>query len=125
MLRSAKHALQELERARLVERLVQVAALRALDAGRAAPLAGASLKQLGGVVRPALEDVEAALRDTHAASVAVVDEDRRPAGLEVEVGREAADVPAVAHRPEWQERDQRVLCCVERSEKARHLLEAL
>ena len=32
----------------------------------------------------------------------------------MEVRREPADVPAVAHRPERQERDQRVLCRVER-----------
>ena len=39
-------------------------------------------------------------------------------GLEVEVGREAADVPAVAHRPERQQRDHRVLGGVQRAEQA-------
>ena len=60
-----------------------------------------------------------------AAGVAVVDEDRRPAGLEVDVRREAADVPAVAHRPERQQRDQRVLGRVQRREQHRHLLQAV
>ena len=53
-----------------------------------------------------------------AAGVAVVDEDRRAAGLEVDVRREAADVPAVAHRPERQQRDQRVLGGMERRRAA-------
>ena len=60
-------------------------------------------------------------RGSHAARVAVVDEDRRPPGLVVEVGREPADVPAVAHRPERQQRDHRVLGRVERAEEPRHL----
>ncbi len=58
-----------------------------------------------------------------AARVAVVDEDRRAAGLVVDVRREAADVPAVAHRPQRQERDEAVLGGVERAEELRHLLE--
>ena len=108
----------------LVEHVVQVAALRRLDAGRAAALARAAGDHLRGVRDPALERLEAARGDPDAAGVAVVDEDRRPAGLEVDVRREAADVPAVAHRPERQQRDQRVLGGVERAEQLRHPLEA-
>src|SRR6185436_6293374 len=66
---------------------------------------------------PTLEGLEAALGDADAARVAVVDEDRRRAGLEVDIGREAADVPAVAHRPEREQRDHRVLGRVERAEQ--------
>src|SRR6478672_11304881 len=109
MLRRGQHPVEERERPGLVERLVQVPALRALDARRAAALAWAATEQLRGVGRPALEHVEAALGDADAAGVAVVDEDRRAAGLEVEVRREAADVPAVTHRPQRQQGDQRVL----------------
>jgi hypothetical protein len=60
-----------------------------------------------------------------AARVAVVDEDCRAPGLVVEVGRKPADVPAVAHRPEWKERDHRVLGRVERAEEPRHLVDAV
>src|SRR4051812_21705471 len=68
-----EHPAQEAEGARLVERLVEVAALRALDAGRAAALARTALQQLRRVRGPALEDLEAALGDPDAARVAVVD----------------------------------------------------
>ena len=68
--------------------------------------------------------LEAALGDPDPAGVAVVDEDRRPAGLRVDVRGEAADVPAVAHRPEREQRDHRVLGGVERAEQAGIALEA-
>ena len=42
----------------------------------------------------------------------------------MEVRREAADVPPVAHRPERQQRDHRVLGGVQRAEQLRQLLEA-
>ena len=71
------------------------------------------------VADPALELVVAALSDPDAARVAVVDEDRRAAGLEVEVRREAADVPAVAHGPERKDGDHRVLRGVQRAEQLR------
>ena len=64
-----------------------------------------------------------ALGDPDPARVAVVDEDGRAAGLEVQVRGETADVPAVAHRPERQERDQRVLRRVQGAEQLRHLLD--
>ena len=51
------------------------------------------------------------------AGVAVVDEDRRAAGLRVQVGREAADVPAVAHRQQREDGDLRVLGGVQRAEE--------
>ena len=88
-------------------------------------LARAALEHAHRVGDPALELVEAALRDADAAGMAVVDEDRRLAGVLVDVRREAADVPAVAHRPERQERDHRVLGGVERGEQRRHRLEAV
>ena len=69
---------------------------------------------------PVGEAVEAALGDPDAARVALVDEDRRQAGLLVDVRREPADVPAVAHREERQQRDQRVLGGVERRDERRH-----
>ena len=113
-----REAAVEHARAGLVEHVVQVAALRALDARRAAVGARAAGDHPRRVGDPALELLEAALGDPDAAGVAVVDEDRRPAGLGVEVRREAADVPAVAHRPERQHRDQRVLGRVQRRRAA-------
>src|SRR5438128_1505193 len=120
-----RHPRQKFEGTGLVEELVQVPALRALNARGAAAFAGTAGEELGGIGYPALELVEATGRDADPAGVAVVDEDRRRAGVEVEVGREAADVPAVAHRPQRQERDQRVLGRVEGREEQRHRLEAL
>src|SRR5919106_3972345 len=104
-----EHPPEEREGAVLVQELVQVAALGGLDAGRAAVGARAPGEQALGVRHPALDLVVAAARDADAARVAVVDEHRRPARLEVQVRREAADVPAVAHGPERQERDHGVL----------------
>src|SRR5881398_2546125 len=91
-----QHSLEQREGAGLVERLVQVPALRALHAGGTTVLARAAVQQLGRVRDPALERIEAALGDADAARVAVVDKDRRRAGLEMQIRREAADVPAVA-----------------------------
>src|SRR5262252_5648969 len=85
-----RHPRQKCEGTGLVEELVQVAALRALDARGASTLAWTAGEELGGVRDPALELVEAAGRDADAAGVAVVDEDGRCARVEVEVGREAA-----------------------------------
>src|SRR5215213_1955346 len=121
--RSLEHSLQEGSRAALVEELVEVAALRRLHAGRTALLARAAREQALGVRDPPFEDLEPALGDPNAAGVAVVDEDGRSAGLEVHVGGEAPDVPAIAHRPERQQRDQRVLGRVQAREQERHLLE--
>src|SRR3569833_3779155 len=74
-----RHAAQECERAALVEVLVEVAALRALHAGRAAVVARPALEQPHRVGDPALELVEAALGAADAAGVAVVGEDGRRA----------------------------------------------
>ena len=52
---------------------------------------------------PALELLETALGDPDASGMAVVDEDGRPSRLRVDVRRQAADVPPVAHRPERQQ----------------------
>src|SRR5947208_1251505 len=81
-----RHPGQKCEGTGLVEELVQVAALRTLNARRAPALERAAGKELGGVRDPALELVEAAGRDADAAGVAVVDEDGRCARVEVEVG---------------------------------------
>src|SRR4051794_27691105 len=102
-----RHPAQKCQRSALVQVLVQVAALRALHARRTAVLARAALEQPHRVGAPALERVEAALGDSDAAGVAVVDEHRRRAGVGMDVRREPADVPAVAHRPQRQERDHR------------------
>ena len=101
----------------LRQRLVEVAALRRLHARRAARAARALADQALRVADQALELVVAAARDPDAARVPVVDEDRRPAGLRVGVGREAADVPAVAHRDQRQHRDLPVLERVQRPEQ--------
>src|SRR5690606_10619556 len=93
-----EHPAHQLERARLVQRLVEVAALGALHAGGAAALAGALADEASGAAHQPLEALVAAPGDPDAAGVAVVDEDRGAAGLQVDVGREAADVPAIAHR---------------------------
>src|SRR3954467_990838 len=90
-----RHPRQKCQCSGLVEELVEVAALRALDARRTAALARAAGEELGRVRDPAFELVEAALGDSDSARMAVVDEDGRRAGVEVEVRREAADVPAV------------------------------
>src|SRR3954452_23092536 len=90
-----RHAPQQRQRAALVEVLVEVAAFRALHARGAAMLARAALEQAHGVGHPALELLEPALGDADAARMTVVDEDGRRAGVGMDVGREAADVPAV------------------------------
>ncbi len=64
----------------------------------------------------AVELVVAATGDADAAGMAVVDEDRRPPGLHVDVRREAADVPAIAHRQQRQDRDLGVLGGVQGAE---------
>src|SRR5579872_3132983 len=89
-----RHPPEQRRRSGLVEPFVEVAALRALDAARAAVLAGAALQHPDGVGHPAFELVEPALGDPDAARVAVVDEHRRLARAGMEVRREAADVPA-------------------------------
>ena len=58
---------------------------------------------------------EAQARDAHAARVPVVDEHGRAAGLLVEGGGQAADVPAVAHGDQRQHGDLRVLGGVQRA----------
>src|SRR4029453_10123465 len=108
----------------LVEGLIQVSAFRRLDAGRTTMFAWAALEHSRRVGDPALERAEAARGNSDAAGVAVVDEDRRRSGLEVQVRGETADVPAVAHRPERKERDQGGLSRGQRAEQPGHLLEA-
>src|SRR6185312_10978565 len=70
--RSLQHALEERKRACLVEKVVQVPAFRRLDARRAAALAGAAGEERRRVSDPALDLVEPAAGDAHAARMAVV-----------------------------------------------------
>ena len=62
---------------------------------------------------------EAQLSDTGATRVAVVDHDRRHAGLGLPVGRHAAHVPSVADREQRQDADARVLGGVHGARHAR------
>src|ERR1051325_4690822 len=78
------HPLQQRSRSGLVERLVEVAAFRARDAGGTPRLAGAPGEHRHRVRPPACEAVESSLRQADAAGMAVVDEDRRCSGLKVE-----------------------------------------
>src|SRR3954452_22612663 len=66
-----RHPLEHGEGPGLVERFVQVPALGALHAGRAAEQTRAAAEQLSRVRDPALECLEAALRDPDTARVAV------------------------------------------------------
>src|SRR5688500_13331762 len=102
---AGQHPSHPLDPAALLPVVVEVAALRALHAGRAARLAAALGDEPEGVVDEALEDLVPATRDPDSARMTVVDEDRRLAGLVVDVGREPADVPAIAHREQRQDRD--------------------
>src|SRR5215213_3865069 len=111
-----EHPRHDLERPRLVERLVEVAALRRLHARRAARLARALADEPVRVADERVEADEPLARDPDPAGVTVVDEDRRPPGLGMEVRRQPADVPAVAHRQQRQHRDLRVLGGVQRPE---------
>src|SRR3954468_6779853 len=95
-----RHSAEERRGAFLVEPFVEIAALRALHARGAPAVTGAAVQHLQRVGDPAFELVEPALGDADAAGVPVVDEDRRPAGVRMNVRRQSADVPAVAHRPE-------------------------
>ena len=83
----------------------------------AALLARALADQPVRVVDQRVEGEEAAARDPDAAGVAVVDEDRRPAGLRVQLVDRPADVPAVAHRQQREHGDLRVLGRVQRAEQ--------
>src|SRR4051794_26021144 len=49
--------------------------------------------------------------------MAVIDEDRRPAGLGMSIRGQAPDVPAIAHRDQRQNRDLAVLEGMERAEQ--------
>src|SRR6266511_39177 len=89
---------EEADGAGLVEGMVAVAALGRLDAGGAAGLAGAGPDGVPGRAQVLGGELVAALGDAGAAGVAVVDEDGGHAGVRVPGGRQATDVPAVAHR---------------------------
>src|SRR4051794_14632716 len=92
-----------------MEGLVEIAAFGALDAGGTPVLARALADHTSGIGHEPVELIEATLGDPNAAWVAVVDEDRRQPGLEVDVRREPADVPPVAHRQQRQHRYLAVL----------------
>src|SRR5207249_2238067 len=81
---AAEDRFEEPDGALLVERFVAVAALRGLDARRAPALAAATPDDLERRLLVLACPQVSPLGDSHAARVAVVDEDRRQAG----VGRE-------------------------------------
>src|SRR5690348_2484294 len=89
---------QEVHGRLLVEGLVEVAALRGLDAGRAAGLAGARLDDFEGAGEQPVEQLVPFFGDADAAGIPVVDKDRRAAGLGVHRIAHPADIPPVAHR---------------------------
>ena len=106
---SASRASSSCDGAGLVERLVAVAALGRVHARRAAVGALAGDDRLPGHPQPASGDVVAAFGEPGPAGVAVVHEHRQPAGVGVQCGRDAADVPPVAGREQWQHADRGVL----------------
>src|SRR6478672_3337705 len=112
-----QHPCHHLGGAALRQRLVEVAALGRLHARRAARLARALADEAVGVADERVEVAKALQRDPDAPRVPVVDEDRRAPGLRVEVGRQAADVPAVAHGQQREHGDLGVLGGVQRAEQ--------
>jgi hypothetical protein len=110
----AEHRGEEGEGTRLVEWFVPAAALRALDARRAARRAWALPDHAEGGLDVAAPGPEPQLGDAGASGVAVVDEDRRPPGLRGVRRRHAADVAAVADREQGQDPNPRVLRRVHR-----------
>ena len=84
------------------------------------PLSHSQLATVARVaVQPFAQRREAALGETRAAGVAVVDEDRRAAGVRVQRGRHAAEVPAVAGGEQRQDADRGVLGGVQRAGQRR------
>ena len=101
----------------LGQRLVEVPALRRLDARRAPRLARTVAEQRGRAVDPSLEQLVSAVGDAGAARMSVVDEDRRRAGLRVQVGGQAADVAAVGGGQQREQADHGVLGRVQRAQQ--------
>ena len=108
----------------LVEMLVQVAALRALHARRAAGLARATRQHARGIRDPALETLEAALRQPDTTRVAVVHEDRRASRSGSGRWSRGRRCPSGRTWPRGEKGDQRVLGGVQRPEERRHRLRA-
>lgn len=92
-----------------MQRIVAVAALGGLDAGRAAGVALAGGDGLPGGREPFAGRAEGALGETRAAGVAVVHEDGGEQRIRVQRDRHSADVPAVAGREQRQHADGGVL----------------
>ena len=107
--------MQERDRPPLVERLVPVAALRGLHAGRAPVLTGAVDEQLQRGGQVFVGHGVAELGDARPASRAVVDHDGRSRSVLEPGGRHAADVPPVTDRVERQDPDGGVLDRVQRA----------
>ena len=93
----------------LVQGLVARAAFGRVDAGGAAVLAGAGRGELPGAAQQVLQDLVGPGRQAHAAGVAVIDEDGRPAHLGMRRVGDAADVVAVRQGKEREHADQDVL----------------
>ncbi|RSS41670.1 hypothetical protein EF902_22415 [Streptomyces sp. WAC05858] len=93
----------------LVQRVVAVAALGRLDAGRASRLALAGGDRLAGGGQPAGGGVEGALGEARATRMPVVHEDGRQQCVGMQRDGHPADVPAVTGGEERQDADRGVL----------------
>ncbi|ASR00274.1 hypothetical protein CGL27_22810 [Streptomyces sp. 11-1-2] len=100
---------QEADGGLLVQRVVAVAALGRLDAGRASRLALAGGDRLAGGRQPAGGRVEGALGEARATRMPVVHEDGRQQRVGVQRDGHPADVPAVTGGEERQDADRGVL----------------
>ena len=98
-----------------VEWVVVVAAFRGLDAGGTTVFADALGDQLQSGAQELFEGLESRFRDADSAGIAVVDEDRREASVDVKRAGDAADVPPVASGQERQHPDCGVFDGVNRS----------
>ena len=110
-----KHRVQHLDGVGFAQRLVAVAALRRLDAGRAAALAAARGDRGAGGTEPLPGHLERALGEAGPARVAVVNEDGRGLGVRMRCGGQSTDVPPIAGRDQRQQADRRMLGGVQRS----------
>src|SRR5215467_1424876 len=79
--RLPRETAKQVDRGLFIERLVEVAALRRLNAGRASGFARTGLDNLERTGQKPIEQLEAFFRHADAARIAVVDEDRRAFGF--------------------------------------------
>src|SRR3954447_20604689 len=93
---AGEQGVHERRGARLVERIVAVAAFGRLDARGAAGVAGAVAQNAPRGPEPRRGGPVPALGESRAARVPIVHEHRRHPGVGVQRGRQAADVPPIA-----------------------------